>query len=71
MINKLTSSQITEALENSGYGDCVYKAVRFSHFNKLGQAMYIVAWDSEEEEGEIELGFVFIEEKNGKYYGDF
>jgi hypothetical protein len=68
-MNNLSTRDLIKALENSGYMDNAFTSSKFIKITKSGKAWYTVTF--RDQEGELAAGDVFIEEQDGKFFGEF
>ena len=68
-IQNLNEMQIKEAFERSGYTELDFLSHRFVKLNERGNAVYEISFY--DDDGSDAIGSLYIEERDGKLYGEF
>jgi len=68
-MTNLTDRQIKAAFENSGYSDVEFTHQRFIKMTDKGWAVYAVSFENED--GQDDSGYLYIQKRGEELYGEF
>lgn len=72
-MQQLSLKQVYDAMENSGYCECDFLRARFAHryTGHKGENVFAYAVAFKDDDGEVDIGFVYIHNVAGVLYGEF
>ena len=68
-LDNLTTKDLTRALNNSGYFGNLFTAAHFEGFTESGDAIYAITFRNDDDQ--LDCGFIYVRNENGKLLGEF